>query len=50
MSDHDLMLTAEYRKVYREVGKKMKAAKERWIEEQCKNVEKGIMSGNGKKA
>ena len=28
LSDHDLMLTAEYRKVYREVGKKMKAAKE----------------------
>ena len=28
----------------------MKAAKEGWIEEQCKNVEKGIMSGNGKEA
>ena len=40
----------EYRKVNWGVRKKMKAAKERWIEEQCKNVEKGIMSGNGKKA
>ena len=23
----------------------MKAAKEEWIEEQCKNIEKGMMSG-----
>ena len=30
----------------REVRKKMKAAKEEWTEEQCKNTEKGMMSGN----
>ena len=36
----------EYRNVNREVRKKMKAAKEEWIEEQCKNIEKGMMSGN----
>ena len=30
----------EYRKVIRGVRKKMKAAKEKWTEEQCKNVEK----------
>ena len=28
----------------------MKAAKEEWIEEQCKNIEKGMMSGNRKEA
>ena len=33
----------------REVGKKMKAAKEEWIEEQYKNIEKRMMSGNGKR-
>ena len=27
-------------------GKKMNAAKEEWTEEQCKNIEKGMMSGN----
>ena len=32
----------------REVRKKMKAAKEEWIEEQCKNIEKVMMSGNSK--
>ena len=40
----------EYRKVNIEVRKRMKAAKEEWIEEQCKNVEKGMMSGNSKEA
>ena len=40
----------EYRKVNREVRKKMTAAKEEWTEEQCKNIEKGIMSGNRKEA
>ena len=30
----------EYRKVNREVRKKMKAAMEKWIEEQYKNIEK----------
>ena len=40
----------EYGKVNREVRKKMKAAKEEWIEEQCKNIEKGMMSGNSKEA
>ena len=39
----------EYRKVNREVREKLKAAKEEWIEEQCKNIEKGMMSGNSKK-
>ena len=28
----------------------MKAAKEEWVEEQCKNVEKEMMSGNSKEA
>ena len=40
----------EYRKVNREFRNKMKAAKEEWIEEQCKNTEKGMMSGNSKEA
>ena len=40
----------EYRKVNREVRKKKNAAKEEWIEEQCKNIEKVMMSGNSKKA
>ena len=40
----------EYRKVSREVRKMMKSAKEEWIEEQCKNIEKRMMSGNSKKA
>ena len=34
----------------REIKKKMKAAKEDWIEERCKNIEKGMMSGNSKEA
>ena len=40
----------EYRKVNREVRKKIKAAKEEWIEEQCKDMENGMMSGNSKEA
>ena len=28
----------------------MKAAKEEWIEEQCKNIEKGMVLGNSKEA
>ena len=40
----------EYRIVDREVRKKMKAAKEEWIEEQCKNIEKGMVLGNSKEA
>ena len=28
----------------------MKAAKEEWIEEQCKNIEKEMMSGSSKEA
>ena len=32
----------------REVVKKTKAAKEEWAEEQCENIEKGVMSGNSK--
>ena len=34
----------------REVKKKMKAAKKEWLEEQCKNIEKEMMSGNSKEA
>ena len=34
----------EYRNSKREVRKKMKAAKEEWIEKQCKNIGKGVMS------
>ena len=40
----------EYRKVNREVRKKMKEAKEAWTEQQCKNIEKRMMSGNSKEA
>ena len=40
----------EFRKVNKEVRKKMKAAKEEWIEEQCRYIEKGMMSGNNKEA
>ena len=39
----------EYRKVNKELRKKMKAAKEKRIVEQCKNIEKG-MRGNSKEA
>ena len=39
----------EYTKWNRDVRKKLRAAKEEWIEEQCKNIEKGMMSGNSKK-
>ena len=35
----------EYRKLNTKVRKKMRAAKEKWIEEQCNNIEKGMMSG-----
>ena len=35
----------EYRKANREVRKKVKAAKEEWIEEQCKSIERGMMLG-----
>ena len=37
-----------YRKVNREVRKKMKAAKEEWTEEQYKNIDNRMMSGNSK--
>ena len=37
-------------KVNREVRKKMKAVKEGWVEEQCKNIEKGMVSANSKEA
>ena len=39
-----------YRKINKEVRKKKKAAKEEWTEEQCKDIEKGMMSGNSKEA
>ena len=35
----------QYRKVNREVRRKVKAAKEEWIEEQCKSIERGMMLG-----
>ena len=35
----------EHRKVNREVGRKMKAAKEVWIEEPWKSIERGLMLG-----
>ena len=34
----------------REVRKKSKAVKEEWVEEQCKNTEKGMMPGNIKES
>ena len=34
----------------REVRKKMKVAKEEWIDGQFKNIEKGMMSGSSKEA
>ena len=34
----------------RAVRKKVKAAKEGWVKEQCKNIEKGMMTGNSKEA
>ena len=34
----------------REVRKNIKAANEEWIEEQCKNTEKGVMSVNSEEA
>ena len=40
----------EYRKVNREVRKQLKAAKEEWIEEQCKHSEKEMLLGNSKEA
>ena len=40
----------EYRKVNREVGRKMKAANEEWIEEECETIEKGMLLGNSKEA
>ena len=35
----------EYRKVNREVRRKMKAEKEEWTEKQWKSIEKGMMLG-----
>ena len=40
----------KYRKVNREVRRKIKAAKEEWFEDQCKNTDKGMLSANSKKA
>ena len=34
----------------REARKKVKAAKEECIEQQCKNIEKAMMTGNSKEA
>ena len=41
---------AQYRVVNREVRRKMKAAKEDWIEEQCNAIDKGTNAGNSKEA
>ena len=40
----------DYRKVNSEVRKKIKATKEKWIKEQCKNIKTDTMSGNSKEA
>ena len=40
----------EYRNSNREARKKMRAAKEERTEEQCKNIVKGMRSGNSKEA
>ena len=34
----------------RAVRKKVKAAKEGWVKEQCKNIAKGMMTGNSQEA
>ena len=41
---------AEYQKTNREVRKRMKVAKEEWIEEQCDVINKEMMMGNSKQA
>ena len=41
---------AQYQQAHRAVRKKMAAAKEEWIEEQCNTIEKNIKSGNSKTA
>ena len=40
----------EYRKVNGKVRKNLKAAREEWAEEKCKNIEKGMISRNSKEA
>ncbi|XP_071500074.1 uncharacterized protein [Diadema antillarum] len=40
----------QYREMNREVRKKVKAAKEDWIEAQCKVIDKGLTAGNIKEA
>ena len=39
----------KYRQVKKEVRKKMKAAKEKWTEEQCKNTEGNDVSKTAKR-
>lgn len=41
---------AQFDHVHRRVTKKMRAAKEGWIEEQCDAIEKGTEAGNRKQA
>ena len=38
----------KYKESHREVRRKMREAKEAWIEEQCKNIDAGVTKGNSK--
>lgn len=46
----DLTSADKYRLVNKQIRKRMKKAKEDWIEDQCCNVEEGLANGNSKKA
>ena len=41
---------AHYQQAHREVRKKMKKVKEKWIEEQCNTIDKDMEKGNSKQA
>ena len=41
---------AEYKKAHNDVRKKMKTAKEDWIEEQCRSIDRGMEIGQSKQA
>ena len=41
---------ADYQRAHRDVRAKMRAAKEEWIERQCKDIERGMEAGNSKQA
>ncbi|MGL4418375.1 MAG: reverse transcriptase domain-containing protein [Plesiomonas shigelloides] len=48
--DQDLSSANEYRLVNNQIRKMMRVAKEAWIEDQCRDVEEGMVNGNSKKA